>query len=330
MRHIKFLFAVVYSVSLTASYVSAQTVVPSKSTPSETTIASATDNSDRYRIGFRDVITVQIDRHADLNQTVPINPNGTISLFRIDRPIVAVCKTERELATDIRDAYMEKNLRNPLVRVLVSEQRSQQISVNGAVVNPNSFYITRRVHLLEALAMAGGPNKDAGTRLIVARGGSSSNCKEAGETPDTDQIAVFNFKIRDVLEGKQTFWMKPGDFVSVQDADIVYVYGNVNRQGSYSLREPITLMQALVKAEGLKGAAKKDKIRILRQRDGVADREELFFDLNQIEKGKAKDPFLEPNDILAVSEDKTKSILQGIVNSIKGAAPNVIYRIPLP
>ena len=122
--------------------------------------------------------------------------------------------------------------------------------------------------------------------------------------------------------------MLPGDVVSVLDADIVYVYGNVNKQGSYKIREPITLTQAIVSAEGLRPTAKKDKVRILRQKAGAADREEFVFDLNQIDKGKIKDPFLEPNDIVAVSEDKTKSILFGIGNTMKTAVPNAIYRIP--
>src|SRR4051812_8836338 len=65
---------------------------------------------ERYRIGLQDVVNVQVDRHSDLNQTVPVEPNGTIRLFRLDRPVVAACKTEEELATDIRTAYMENYL----------------------------------------------------------------------------------------------------------------------------------------------------------------------------------------------------------------------------
>jgi len=202
--------------------------------------------------------------------------------------------------------------------------------VIGSVEKPGNFFVNRRVHLLEMLAMAGGPNREAGTRLLIARTGSSSNCKESNDAPDSDKVDVVGFKIRDIQEGKETFWMQPGDVVTVLDADIVYMYGNVNRQGSIKIREPITLTQAIVSAEGLKSAANKDKIRILRQRPGGVDREELIYDLNQIDKGKVKDPYLEPNDIVAVSEDKAKSILQGLANSIKSSVPNVIYRVPLP
>ncbi len=331
MRNIKNLL-VLSAVSLFAfASLTGQTTADTTTlTVPDTAVASATTKNDRYRIGFQDILDVQVFKHPDLNQRVPVSPNGTIVLFRIDRPIVAVCKTERELADEIRDAYMEKYLRNPLINVVVAEQRSQSVAVLGAVEKPNTYFINRRIHLLELLAMAGGPNKEAGTRLIVFRAGSTSNCKGADTVEDDDDVAVVGLKIRDVREGKTTFWMQPGDVVSVLDADIVYVYGNVNRQGSYRVREPITLTQAIVNAEGLKGAAKKDKIRILRQKDGSIDREELVFDLNQIDKGLIKDPYLEPNDIVAVSEDRTKSILMGLTNLIKGTVPNVIYRLPLP
>jgi polysaccharide export outer membrane protein len=286
------------------------------------------DKSERYRIGFQDILDVQVFRHAELSQRVAVNPNGTIALFRLDKPIVAVCKTEAELAADIAQAYEKDYLRDPEVHVVVAEQRSQTVAVIGAVEKPGNFYINRRYHLLEMIALAGGPNKEAGTRLLVARTGSPSKCRDAGDDTNGDLVSVADFKIRDIQEGKQTYWLQPGDVVSVLDADVVYVYGNVNKQGAVRVREPITLTQAVVSAEGLKSNAKKDVIRILRQKPGSAEREELVFDLGKIDKGKVPDPYLESGDIVAVSEDKTKTILQGIANSIKSSVPSVLYRIP--
>jgi polysaccharide export outer membrane protein len=312
----------------------AQTVTdPSKidaspKTPGDDLIASVTSKNDRYRIGFQDILDIQVFRHSDLNQRVPVSPNGTIVLYRLDRPVIAVCKTERELATEIENAYREKYLRDPRVSVVVAEQRSQAVAVIGAVEKPGNYFVNRRIHLLEMLAMAGGPSKEAGTRLLVARTGSTTNCREAGDATNGDQIAVVDFKIREVQEARQTFWMQPGDVVSVLDADIIYVYGNVNKQGSFKVREPITLTQAIVSAEGLKSAARRDKIRVLRQMPGSVDRAEFIFDLSQIDKGKVKDPYLEPNDIVAVSQDNAKAILFGLANSIKSSVPSAIYRLP--
>ena len=308
---------------------------PAKAVPVETsktvssispkTAADDRPKNERYRIGFQDILEIQVFRHPELNQRLPVGPNGTIVLFRVDRPVVAICKTERELAEAIEAAYKEKYLKDPRVSVVVAEQKSQAVAVIGSVERPGNYFVNKRVHLLEMLAMAGGPSKEAGTRLLVARTGSTSDCKERVDEPDNDNIEVVGFKIRDIQEGKQSFWMQPGDVVSVMDADIVYVYGNVNKQGSLRIREPITLTQAIVSAEGLKPAASRSNVRILRQKPGSTERKDIVFDLNAIDKGKVKDPFLEPNDIVAVSQDNAKAILRGITTTIKSSIPGVVY-----
>ncbi len=324
MRNLRFILTLVFTVSV----LHVVGVSQDGSTPPDNIVVGLQTKNDRYRIGFQDILEIQVFQHPSLNQRVAVGANGTIMLFRLDKPLIAVCKTERELAGVIADAYKNRFIRDPQVNVVVSEQRSQSVAVIGAVEKPGTYFINRRYHLLEMLAMAGGPNKESGTRLLVARTGSTTQCRDKGDETDGDQIAVMDFKIRDVQEGKQTLWMQPGDVVSLLKADIIYVYGNVNKQGTVEVREPITLTQALVAAEGMKNTAKKDKIRVLRQISGKADRQEFVYDLNDIDKGKVKDPFLEPNDIVAVSEDKVKTILYGLANSIKSSVPSIIYRTP--
>lgn len=317
-----FAFAIVLSGSFsTFGQVTGAAKVPEGSTP----FTRSAD--DRYRIGYQDVLEIQVYKHPDLNRRVAVNTDGTILLHRLDKPMVALCKTERELAEEIGAAYGKDILVNPSVSVFVSEQKSQAVAVMGAVEKPGTYYVNRKVHLLEMLAMAGGPNKESGTRMIVARTGSSSNCRQEGE-PDENSIAVMDYKLRDVQEGKQTLWMQPGDVVSVLDADVVYVYGEVNKQGSYRVREAITLTQAIVSAEGLAPSAKRGAVRILRQPASGGERVEFTFDLSQIDKGKVKDPFLEPNDIVAISRDTKKAILNGVASMLKSSVPNAIYRLP--
>lgn len=342
MRAVRSIVIFCCLVSLSIAYVNAQddTSVKQGTQPRATSTASVTPGTqippltnspeERYRIGYQDTLDIQVFRHPELNKRVSVDTNGTIQLFRLYAPIMAVCKTESELASDIAKAYEKDYLRNPEVNVVAVEQKSQSVSVIGAVEKPGSFYINRRVHLLELLAFAGGPKtNEAGTRLLVARTGSRSNC-QTGENvnKDGDNVELMDFKIRDVQAGKETLWMQPGDVVSVLDADLVYVYGNVNRQGSVKIKEPLTLTQAIVLAEGLKPATKKDRIRVLRQKPGTTDRDEMVFDLTQIDKGKVKDPYLEPNDIVAVSEDKAKSIVNSIARSLTTGLPSVFYRIP--
>ncbi|MEP6947042.1 MAG: SLBB domain-containing protein [Acidobacteriota bacterium] len=333
-----FIFVSIISISVLTAAFSAVAQTEPSATPVDKGVATLVPKplvdpgtDDRYLIGFQDVLDVQIFRHPELNLRVTVNPNGKIYLNRLDEPLVAVCKTERQLANDIIAAYKVKYLRDPQVTVTIAEQKSQSLSVIGSVEKPGSYFVGRKVHLLELLAMAGGPNKDAGTRIFVLRTGNSSKCRNPAAGPaENEETALLSFKLRDIQEGKKMFWMQPGDVVSVLDADIVYVYGNVQRQGEIKIREPITLTQAIASASGLKSATKMDRVRILRQKSDSLDREELVFNLNDIDKGKVRDPYLEPNDIVAVSQDSAKNILIGVGNVIKGSAGALLLRVPLP
>lgn len=287
------------------------------------------NQEERYRIGFQDTLEIQVYRHPDLTQRVSVNANGTINLFRLDAPLVAVCKTERELADAIAAAYQKDYLKNPEVNVVAVDQKSQAYAVIGAVGKPGHFFISRPVRLLELLALAGGQSDKAGSRILVARTGSTSNCKmNETATASEDDYEVLNFSLKDVLEAKDNIQMRPGDTVSVLDADIVYVYGNVNEQGQVTMKEPLTLTQAIASAKGLRPAAKKDKVRVIRQKQGSSEREEFVYDLGEIDKQKVNDPFLEPNDIVAVSEDRAKSIMNSIGRSLTNGIPSIFYRIP--
>ncbi len=333
MIYFKTTILAVFACAVSSVALIAQTPQPTVN-PSQTVssvLPQPDRNDERYRIGFQDVLDIQVFRHPELNMRTTVNPNGMIYLYRLEKPLSVVCKTEREVADEIVAAYKAGYLRDPQVNVLVAEQRSQSLSVIGAVEKPGSFFVSRRVHLLELLAMAGGPSRETGTRLLVARAGSTSNCKSAESAAGPgDDVSLISFKIRDIQEGKKTLWMRPGDVVSVLPADIVYVYGNVNRQGEIKVREPITLTQALASAEGLKSATKMDRVRILRQKPDGNDREELVFNLKDIDKGVVKDPYLEPNDIVAVSQDTARSILLGIGNALRYSIPSAVTRIPVP
>jgi polysaccharide export outer membrane protein len=292
--------------------------------------ARATD--ERYRIGLQDTIEVQVFRHPELsNGNIRPNARGQILLPRIDGPINVVCKTENELATEIQEKYT-RYLRQPFVTVRAVDQRSQSFSVIGAVEKPGSFFLNRRIRLLELLAFAGGPNKEAGSRLIVARTGSFSTCKNddsavASQTGGDDIREALEYSLKDVQNVRNNIWMEPGDVIWVFEADLIYVTGNVNKPSTVRLKDQITLTQAIAAAEGLKPSTKKDKVRILRQKPN-GEREEFIYDLTAIDKKKVQDPVLQPNDIVAVSEDSTKAILRGIVNGIKGGLGNLPVVLP--
>ena len=289
-------------------------------------VAITDRKDDRYRIGFQDTLSIQVYRHDGLSQTVSVNPDGTIRLFRIDNPIVAVCKTERELAYTIETLY-KNHLRNPQVNVRAVEQRSQPFAVIGAVQKPGSFYLNQKVRLLHLLTLAGGNDVEkSGTIVQVARIGNFSGCGASLEEADDNQeVEFFSYNLADVIKGQQNPWMKPGDIVSVLEAEEAYVVGDVVEQTNIKLKGPTTLMQAIAMAKGLTKNANTDKVIIQRQEPGNPIKTELAFNLSDIRKQKIPDPQLQANDIVVVSTDRTKAIAGSIFKAITGGIPGLFY-----
>ena len=287
--------------------------------------------NEKYRIGFQDTIEVQVYRHPELSLTVNVSPDGTILMPRVDRPIIAVCKTERQLAETIT-GYLKTYLKNPFVNVRAVEQRSQPFAVVGAVEKPGSFYMNRKIRLLELLAFAGGPDvANAGSKIQIARVGNITGCADSeteDQTTEPEDIEFLGYNLNDVLKGKENPWMQPGDIVSVLIAEEAYVVGNVLKQTKIILREERTLTQALAEAGGTNPTAKTDKVIIQRQEPGSNVKTELVFNLKDIREQKIPDPKLQANDIVQVDTDKVKSFQKGFWSIIKGNIGTAIYRIP--
>lgn len=280
--------------------------------------------SEKYRIGFQDTVEVQVFRHPELSLTVNVSPDGTIMLPRIDKPVIAVCKTERELSETIT-AYYKSYLKNPFVTARAVEQRSQPFAVFGAVKKPGNFFLNRKIRLLELLAFAGGHDVEvAGSKIQIARTGNISGCAETSEEENAEENFEFiSYNINDVLQGKENPLMQPGDIVSILIAEEAYVIGNVLKPTKVTLNEPKTLMQALAIAGGTDSTANTGKVIIQRQEPGGA-KKELVFNLKDIREQKVPDPQLQANDIVQVSNDKIKSVIGGMRDLFKSTIPGVI------
>jgi polysaccharide export outer membrane protein len=286
-------------------------------------------NSERYRIGYQDTIEVNVFRHPELSQTVAVNLDGTINLPRIETPVIAVCKTQEELKNSITTLY-KNYLRNPFVNVRVSDQRSQSFGVVGAVHKPGTFYLSRPVRLFELLSLAGGQDVEfAGGKIQLARLGNVTGCQENTENRNDKTTPVFiSYRLKDVTEGKENPWMQPGDIISVLKSEEAYVVGNVFKPAKVQLDEPKTLTQAIAIAGGLDGTANTQKVIIQRQATGDSPKMDLVFNLKDITDKKTPDPLLQANDIVAVGNDKFKSIGKGLVKALSGGVGNLFYRIP--
>lgn len=319
------LFAVSLILGATSpSVVAQQQADQSNGTPPEpvqTKVSFAADGDNRYRIGPGDVLDIRILNRPNLSrEAVRVEGNGMIRMPLIDNEIMAACKTEGELAKEIAEKYT-KFYRNPQVDVFIKEYKSKQVAIIGAVNEQSRFELQRRVRLLELLTYAKGPTSKAGQTINIVHSPPSLTCALPGATEEPG-VAFVSFKLSDTLTGLPAAnpWIEPGDIITLPEAPQAYVVGNVFAPLTIQLKEPVTLSRAIAMAGGLKQDSKKDKIRIIRQEPGNAKSNEIIVDLSAIEKKRAEDIALLPNDIIDVPLSSGKSLLRTLIS---GVVPNV-------
>ena len=128
--------------------------------------AERVDNSDQpYRIGREDVLDVAVWRDADLSRTLPVRPDGFISLPMVGE-VRAEGRTPVELSDEIRGS-LKPYVQEPRVTVIVREVNSSRVFITGEVAHPGAYPLRGRVSILQAIALAGGFTDFADRDAIV-------------------------------------------------------------------------------------------------------------------------------------------------------------------
>ena len=113
---------------------------------------------DAYRIGVDDQVQVTVWRNPELGITVPVRPDGMISVPLIG-DVLAGGRTPPEVAKDIQDK-LAVYVRDPQVAVILTELRSHEylsrVRVTGAVRQPVSLPYRPGMTVLDAVLAAGG------------------------------------------------------------------------------------------------------------------------------------------------------------------------------
>jgi polysaccharide biosynthesis/export protein len=287
--------------------------------------AATADADDRYRIGPGDILDIRILNRPNLSRdSVRVEGNGMIRMPLIENEIQAACHTEGELAKEIVGRYL-KFYRNPQVDVFIKGYHSRQVAIIGAVNDQSRFELQRRVRLLELLTYAKGPSARAGQTINIVHSPQAWACKKA--VPDDLASNFSSYKLSETLQGNPAAnpYLEPGDIVTLPEADQAYVVGNVISPLTIPLNEPISLSRAIAMAGGVKQDTKKDKIRVLRQEPGSTTKKEIIVNLSAIEKKRAEDIALMPNDIVEVQTSEGKALLRSLI----GGAGNSVTQLPV-
>src|SRR6476659_1156808 len=125
------------------------------------------ESPDAYAIGVGDVIEISVWKTPDLTVTVPVRPDGRISVPLLG-DVQAAGMPPLALRQSLAEGFREY-VTAPGVSVVVKQINSQKVFVTGEVAHPGAFDLQPRAKLLQVIALAGGLTPYAKNRVIVLR-----------------------------------------------------------------------------------------------------------------------------------------------------------------
>jgi polysaccharide export outer membrane protein len=294
-------------------------------------VTSAAAPEDRYRIGPGDVLDIRVFNKPQFSRDgVRVDGRGMIRMPLIEGEIQAACRTEYELASDITARYKEY-LRLPQVDVFIKDFQSQPVAVLGAVRAPSRFQLQRRVRLLDLLSYVGGPADNAGRTVQIVHTASPTVC-EAGAVAVASETAASildSFKLSETLRGDESAnpYVRPGDVISIPEAEQAYIVGNVLKPMAISLKERVTISRAVAMSGGLLPDTKSTRVRIVRQAPDSLIKAELYVDLKAVDKHEAEDVVLQAGDIVDVPTAGGRRLLRSLVGAVIPAVGQLPVRV---
>jgi polysaccharide biosynthesis/export protein len=168
-----------------------------------------------YVIGPEDILDIAVWDNTQLTRTVPVRPDGKISLPLLD-DVKAAGLTPMQLRQFLTTA-LAPYIPIATVSVIVREVHSFKVTVIGEVKAPGRYELKSQSTVLDVLAMAGGLTEFAErSRIVVIR-------RQAGGTRQIpfafDRLDTRNSAARNGSAAKQgiqhNFDLEPGDIVLV-------------------------------------------------------------------------------------------------------------------
>ncbi len=118
-----------------------------------------------YLIDFNDLLEIKFFINERFDETVRVRPDGRITLQRIG-DLLVVGRTPGQVDSMITAAYA-RIIKDPDITVFVREFGSPEVYVLGEVNRPGPVPFRGRLTALQAVALAGGPSRDAKMNSVL-------------------------------------------------------------------------------------------------------------------------------------------------------------------
>lgn len=203
-----------------------------------------------YVIGSDDVIEVDLLGQADFRTRARITTEGTMALPFLGTVNVSG-KTRTALARDIEDrlkagGYFSK----PVINIEIVSYASRYVIVLGDVGAPGLVPVDRAYRLSEVMARVGGIRAGGADFVVLTREGQKQ------------QNIPFNTLAKGVAD--EDPYVEPGDKIFVPQADVFYIYGQINAPGVFPIADGMTLRRALARAGGLTPSGSPKRVKVYR------------------------------------------------------------------
>jgi protein involved in polysaccharide export with SLBB domain len=168
-------------------------------------LSSAGVPAEEYRIQAGDLLDIKFFYSPELNEQIPVRPDGRISL-QLAQEVQAGGRTPAELTAILKETY-SRELKKPDVTVIVRSFGNQRVYVDGEVGKPGMIPLAGPTTVRQAISQAGGflYTGNAADVLLIRQG------------PGNQTLAMM-VNMKKVLDGTdlgQDIYLKPFDIVYV-------------------------------------------------------------------------------------------------------------------
>jgi polysaccharide export outer membrane protein len=175
-----------------------------KAASDKTTNAAAISQAGpEYVIGPDDVLHVAVWKEADLTATLPVRPDGKISLPLLN-DVQAAGLTPQQLGVSLTEK-LKKYIADPRVTVVVTSINSKRIYLVGEVLHTGAMPMLPNMTILQALSSAGLSQFANTKRIYVLR---TENGKQ-------QKMPVDYRKLVKGEQIEQNYVLRPGDTIVV-------------------------------------------------------------------------------------------------------------------
>ena len=297
-----------------------------------------------------DVIEVAIAAGLDEKDVVRfpvrINEVGVATLPEIGQIRLAGLEMEAAEAAIVLACVDRQLYRNPNVTVTMKRQRTNRVTVMGAVKEPGVYELPRgSSDLLAALVAAGNLDKDAGTTVEIRNptppGGTrpdriasdslpglnlpgvntvglSGESTEAVATGDATNGPFQSLRVdlvSAIKSGTESFAVSDGAIIRVErrDPEPLHVMGLVRKPDRYEfpIAEDVRVTDAIALAGGMSTPVA-DKVFVIRRKANTSETAVIQVSLRQAKRNSAANLRLAPGDVVSAEQTPATVVMEAL------------------